>query len=73
MIFIFLFCCEKAHDNKEFSLETSKSCGESRKSDLVVHYLTNLLFFDNPLLYCYINLRSSVISPLSSGDIYVFF
>ena len=25
LIFIFLFCCEKAHDNEEFSRENSKS------------------------------------------------
>ena len=29
MIFIFLFCCEKAHDNKEFNHENSKPCCES--------------------------------------------
>ena len=71
MIFIFLSCREKAHDNKEFSREISKPRRESRKSNPVVHYLTNLLFFDNPL-YFYINLRSSIISSLSSGDIYLF-
>ena len=27
----------------------------------LVYYLTNLLFFDIPLLYCYINLRSSIV------------
>ena len=37
----------------------------------LVHYLTNLLFFDIPLLYYYINLISSVILCLSSGDIYL--
>ena len=36
----------------------------------LVDYLTNLLFFDIPLLYCYINLRSSVIFCLSFEDIY---
>ena len=34
------------------------------------YYIINLLFFDIPLLYCYINLRSSIIFYLSSGDIY---
>ena len=28
--FIFLFCCEKAHDNKEFSHENSKPGRESQ-------------------------------------------
>ena len=36
-----------------------------------MYCLTNLLFFDIPLLYYYINLRSSKISCLSSGDIYL--
>ena len=36
-----------------------------------VYCLTNLLFFDIPLLYYYINLRSSTIFCLSSGDIYL--
>ena len=27
--YIFLFCHEKAHDNKEFSFENSKPCCES--------------------------------------------
>ena len=30
MLFIFLCCCEKAHDNKEFSCENSKPFCESR-------------------------------------------
>ena len=30
LIFIFLLCREKAHDNKEFSHENSKSCCESQ-------------------------------------------
>ena len=37
----------------------------------LVYYLTNLLVFDGPLLYYYINLRSSIIFCLSSGDIYL--
>ena len=37
----------------------------------LVYCLTNLLFFDILLLYCYINLRSSIIFCLSSGDIYL--
>ena len=37
----------------------------------LVYYLTNLSFFDIPLLYCYINLRSSIIFYLSSEDIYI--
>ena len=36
-----------------------------------VYYLKNLLFFDIPLLYYYINLRSSIIFFLSTGDIYL--
>ena len=35
--------------------------------------LTNLLFFDVPLLYYYINLNSSIICCLFSGDIYLSF
>ena len=34
--------------------------------------LTNLVFFDIPLLYYYTNLNSSIISCLSSGDMYLF-
>ena len=34
-----------------------------------VYCLTNLLFFNIPLLYYYINLRSSIVFCLSSGDI----
>ena len=37
----------------------------------LAYYLTNLLFVDIPLLYYYINLRSSRIFCLSSGDIYL--
>ena len=37
----------------------------------LAYCLTNLLFFDIPLLYCYVNLRSSIIFYLSSGDIYL--
>ena len=36
--------------------------------DLLYH-LISLLVFDAPLLYCYINLRSLIISCLFSGDI----
>ena len=35
----------------------------------MMHHLTNLLFFGNPLLYYYINLNSSIIFCISSGDI----
>ena len=35
--------------------------------------LTNLLFFDIPLLYCYSDFNSSIIYSLSSGDMYLFF
>ena len=35
--------------------------------------LTNLLFFDIQLLYCFTNLNSSIICCLSSGDMYLFF
>ena len=35
----------------------------------LVHYLTNLLFFDIPLLCSYINLRSSIIFCIFSGNI----
>ena len=37
----------------------------------LVYYLTNLLLFDISLLYYYINLRSSIIFCLTSGDIYL--
>ena len=37
----------------------------------LVYYLTNLSFFDIPLLYYYINLRSSIIFCLSSGNIFL--
>ena len=37
----------------------------------LVYCLTNLLFFYIPLLYYYINLRSSIIFCLFSGDIYL--
>ena len=37
----------------------------------LVYCLTNLLFLDIPLLYCYINLKSSIIFCVSSGDIYL--
>ena len=38
----------------------------------LVYCLTNLLFFDIPLLYYYTNLNSSIICCLSSGDMYLF-
>ena len=38
-----------------------------------MHCLTNLLFFDIPLLYCYTNLNLSIICWLSSGEMYLFF
>ena len=41
------------------------------KPDLVC-FPTDLLFLDIQLLYYYINVRSSVIFPLYSGDIYLF-
>ena len=37
-----------------------------------MYYVTNLLFFDTPLLYCYTNLNSSIICCLFSGDMYLF-
>ena len=37
----------------------------------MVYFLTSLLIFDIPLLYQYFNLKSSIISCLSSGDIYL--
>ena len=37
----------------------------------MMYFLTNLSFFDIPLLYYYINLRSSLIFCLSYGDIYL--
>ena len=37
---------------------------------MVDGYLTNLLFFDSPLLYYYINLSSSIIFCLF-GEIYI--
>ena len=39
----------------------------------MIRCLTNLLFFNISLLYCYGNLNSSIICCLSSGDIYLFF
>ena len=39
----------------------------------LVHCLSNLLFFDIPLLYCYTNLNSSIICCFFSGDIYLSF
>ena len=39
----------------------------------LMHYLTDLLFFSIPLLYCYIILNSSIICCLSSGDMYLFY
>ena len=36
----------------------------------LIRYLTNLLFFDIPLLYCYTKLNSSIIC---CGDMYLFF
>ena len=39
----------------------------------LIHHLTNLLFFDIPLLYCYTNLNSSIICCLSSGDMNLIF
>ena len=38
-----------------------------------MHCLINLLFFDVTLLYCYINLNSSIICCLFYGDIYLSF
>ena len=38
----------------------------------LMYCLTNLLFFDIPLLY-YVNLNSSITCCLSSGDIYLSF
>ena len=37
----------------------------------LVYFLINLLVFYIPLLYYYSNLRSSIISCVSSGDIYI--
>ena len=37
----------------------------------IAHCLANSLFFDVPLLFFYINLRSSIIFCLSSGDIHL--
>ena len=39
----------------------------------LMHCLTNLLFFDIPLLYCYTSLNSSIICCLSSGDMCLLF
>ena len=41
-------------------------------SDLV-HHLSNMLFFDIPILYYYINANSSIICCLSSGGLYLSF
>ena len=40
---------------------------------MVDGYLKNLLFFDIPLLYYYINLSSSIIFCLFSGERHIFF
>ena len=37
----------------------------------LVYYLTNILFFGTPLLYYFINIRSSVNFLLFCGDIYL--
>ena len=37
-----------------------------------MYYLRTLLFSDTPLLYYYINLRSSIIACLCCGDIYLY-
>ena len=37
----------------------------------LVYYWTNLLFYDIPLLYFSVDLRSSIIFCLSTGDIYL--
>ena len=39
----------------------------------LMHCLTNLLFFDIPLLYYYTNHNSSIICCIFSGDIYLSF
>ena len=39
---------------------------------LINYCLTNLLFFNIPLLFYYTNLNSSIACCLSSGDIYLF-
>ena len=39
----------------------------------LIHRLTNLLFFDITLLYCYTNFNSPIICCLSSGDMYLIF
>ena len=39
----------------------------------LMHFLTNLLFFNIPLLHCYTSLNSSITCCLSSGDMYLFF
>ena len=39
----------------------------------LMHCLTNFIFFDIPLLYCYASLNSSIICCFSSGDAYLFF
>ena len=39
----------------------------------LVYCLTNLLFFDIPLLYCYTNLNSSITCCLFSEDMYLSF
>ena len=38
----------------------------------LMHCLSNLLFFEIPLLYCYTNLNSSIICCFSSRDMYLF-
>ena len=38
-----------------------------------LYYITNLLFFSIPLLYYYINFRSTITYCLFPGDIYLLF
>ena len=38
----------------------------------LIHCLTNVLFFNVPLLYCYTNFNLSIICCLYFGDIYLF-
>ena len=38
----------------------------------LVYYLKNVLFFDIPLLYYYVNFRLSIFFCLFSGDIHIY-
>ena len=52
MIFIYLSCCEKAHDNKEFSHKNSESRRESHESRPVKSNPDNMYNIGITLMFC---------------------